>query len=415
MGAVKGSLRARAPGVWELRVFLGTDPVTGKKRYRSSTFRGRRSDAQTALARLVTEATSPFGTRRIATAEVTLTDLVEVHLERHPGSVTTVAGYRSILDAHIRPTIGRFRIRDVDAMVLDRFYDYLATERGLSPARIRQAHSVLRGAFRLAVRWGWLPRNPAVDANPPTVHRREVGVPAVDHVASALAEAERRDPMLGTFVRLAAATGARRGELCGLMWRHVDLSARRVRVEQTVVTTTRSGLVVKDTKNHSKRVVTLDAETVAALERHRRRMAEILLAGGLPWNDDAYLFTAEPDGSRPWNPDSVTQRWAAVRAAIGLPKLRLHDLRNFQATMLLKAGVPVKNVSARIGHRDASTTLNIYAHMLEKVDDASAELIGELLPAPDADRARRTRHPTRRRSSAGESTSMSSRDASRRS
>jgi integrase len=60
------------------------------------------------------------------------------------------------------------------------------------------------------------------------------------------------------------------------------------------------------------------------------------LAGGLPWSGDTYLFTPEPDGSRPWNPDSVTQRWAAVRAAVGLPKLRLHDLRHFQATMLLK-------------------------------------------------------------------------------
>jgi integrase len=358
--------------------------VTGKKQYRSSTFRGRRSDAQTALARLVTEVTSPFGARRIATADVTLTELVEVHLDRHPGSVTTLAGYRSILDAHIRPTIGRFRIRDVDAMVLDRFYDHLATERGLSPARIHQVHAVLRGAFRLAVRWGWVARNPVVDANPPTVRRKEVGVPAVGDVAAALAEAERRDPVLGTFVRLAAATGARRGELCGLTWRHVDLSLRRLRIEQTVVTTTRSGLVVKDTKNHSRRVVTLDAETVAALERHRQRAAEIVLMGGLPWSDDAFLFTSEPDGATPWNPDSVTRRWATVRAAVGLPKLRLHDLRHFQATMLLKAGVPVKNVSARIGHRDASTTLNIYAHMLEDVDDASAELIGQLLPATNS-------------------------------
>jgi len=154
---------------------------------------------------------------------------------------------------------------------------------------------------------------------------------------------------------------------------------------------------VKDTKNHSKRVVTLDVETVAALERHRRRMAEILLAGGLPWNDDAYLFTTEPDGSRPWKPDSVTKRWAALRAAIGRPKLRRHDLRHFQATMLLKAGVPVKNVSARMGHRDASTTLNIFAHMLEEVDDASAELIGQVLPAGKAERRRASASGQRRR------------------
>jgi integrase len=52
--------------------------------------------------------------------------------------------------------------------------------------------------------------------------------------------------------------------------------------------------------------------------------------------------------------------------AIGVPTLWLHDLWHFQATMLLKGGVPVKNVSARIGHRDASRTLKIYAHKLER-------------------------------------------------
>jgi integrase len=48
-----------------------------------------------------------------------------------------------------------------------------------------------------------------------------------------------------------------------------------------------------------------------------------------------------------WRPDSVTQRWVALRDRIGLRSIRLHDLRHFQATMLLKAGVPVKNVSSR--------------------------------------------------------------------
>jgi integrase len=377
-----GSIRARQAGVWELRVFVGRDPVTGRKQYRSSTFRGRRSDAQTALARLVADATSPFGARRTATADVTLAELVEVHLDRHPGSVTTLAGYRSILEAHIRPNIGRLRIRDVDAMVLDRFYDFLDNERRLSPSRIRQVHAVLRGAFRLAVRWGWLARNPAVDASPPTVRRKEITVPSVDTVTAVLVEAERRDPALGAFVRLAAATGARRGELCGLRWRHLDVATGRLRIEQTVVTTTRSGVIVKDPKNHSRRVVVLDADTVEALQDHRRHAEQDAVLCGVEFDEGGFIFASDPGGSSPWNPDSVTSQWAAIRDALGVRGLRLHDLRHFQATMLLRAGVPVKNVSARIGHRDAATTLNVYAHNLDDVDTVSAELIGRLLASP---------------------------------
>lgn len=394
---MKGSLRARGPGVWELRVFLGQDAVTGKKQYRSVRFRGRKVDAETELARLVTEAASPFAQRRFATADVALAELIEVHLERHPGSITTLAGYRSILDVHIRPTIGRLKLREIDPMILDRFYDYLLTDKKLSTSRVHQAHAVIRGSLRLAVRWGWLTRNPAIDASPPTVRRSAMTVPTVDQVALALAEAERIDPGFGTFVRVAAATGARRGEVCGLLWRHVDLDRSRVSFEQSVVTTTREGVVVKDTKNHSKRVVVLDEVTIGALARHRAEIVEQAQFFGTALVDDAFVFSTEIDGSAPWRPDSVTHRWSALRTRIGLPTIRLHDLRHFQATMLLKAGVPVKNVSSRIGHRDAATTLNVYAHALEDADEASADLMGQVLPGSGAETISRPKTVDRRR------------------
>jgi integrase len=123
-------------------------------------------------------------------------------------------------------------------------------------------------------------------------------------------------------------------------------------------------------------------------------MIERALSVGTGLRNDAFVFSSEPDGSSPWRPDSVTHRWSTMRATIGLPSMRLHDLRHFQATMLLKAGVPVKNVSGRIGHRDAATTLNVYAHALTDLDETSAQLIGRLLPGRSADVAP-TRLPTR--------------------
>ena len=71
-----------------------------------------------------------------------------------------------------------------------------------------------------------------------------------------------------------------------------------------------------------------------------------------------------------------------LRARIGLEDVRLHDLRHFVATQLLGAGVDVRTVAGRLGHRNAATTLNVYAHFLEQSDREAAEVIGSVIARP---------------------------------
>jgi hypothetical protein len=78
-----GSMRERAPGVWELRVFLGRDPVSGRKEWTSRTFHGSRRGAERALARLVAELDDPMRAHRVAPAKVTLAELITAHLREH--------------------------------------------------------------------------------------------------------------------------------------------------------------------------------------------------------------------------------------------------------------------------------------------------------------------------------------------
>ena len=103
-----------------------------------------------------------------------------------------------------------------------------------------------------------------------------------------------------------------------------------------------------------------------------------------------FVFSNEADFSSPIPPDTFSRAWIALRSDAGLDGVRLHDLRHFQATMLLRSGVPVKNVSRRIGHRDAATTLNVYAHALADDDRASADLVGDLLGPAAGAKSRKT-------------------------
>jgi integrase len=255
--------------------------------------------------------------------------------------------------AHLRPIpLGRLKTADLDAL-----YDAMMA-RGLAPGSVRRAHAVMRSALAQACKWGLVERNVAELATPPSLPQHEIVPPSNETARALVAEAERQGPDIGAFVRLAAVTGARRAEMCGLQW--ADLDGNLLTVRRSIVVD--AGVwTVQPTKNRSTRGVTLDTATVETLD----------LAG----RDGPWMF----GGVAPWLPDYASYRWEKVRAAVpGAGKVRLHDLRHWCATVV-RDSFSDETAGRRLGHRDASTTLRIYAHPLAKSDAAAADLLGSVL------------------------------------
>jgi integrase len=150
-------------------------------------------------------------------------------------------------------------------------------------------------------------------------------------------------------------------------------------ISRSVVEGSKGVAVEKDTKTHAARHIALDADTAAVLTSQKRRMSEQALALGTTLSDEAFVFSRSPDASTSLQPNEVTKEFIRVRHRIGLDSVRLHDLRHFAATRLLAAGVPVRTVSGRLGHANASTTLGVYAHFLEASDREAAEALGAVL------------------------------------
>lgn len=193
-----------------------------------------------------------------------------------------------------------------------------------------------------------------------------------------LKRAAESSPELACLLVLAAATGARRSELVALRWSDVDLAVGIVRIERGVVNGP-DGLVEKDTKSHAARRVALDSRTVGIIRAHRERMAERAELFRVALTAGSFVFSNAVDGSEPWYPDSVSRAFKRLCAEEGLSGVRLHDIRHFVATQLLSAGVDVRTVAGRLGHRNAATTLNVYAHFLEDADRAAADVIGKVI------------------------------------
>jgi integrase len=373
---MRGSLRERREGVWELIVQLPRDPTTGRYRQVTRTVEGTKREAQRALAAFVAEVSAG----KHASTATTLGEVLDRWLA-HVGdrlSATTVREYRRLVATRIGPDLGKLSLRRVTAQRLDAYYVTLGREHGLSPATIRHIHAVLRGSLGQAVRWGWIPSNPAATASPPKLRKREITPPAMTDTRALLQAADTQDPEFGALLRVLAATGARRGEVCGLRWSDLDTKGGTLFIRRSVASVA-GGTVVKDTKTHAARRIALDPATLEVLARHRVRVQQRARVCEVPLAPDGYVFTSTVDGACPLHPDTITAGFRRLCERAGLKGVRLHDLRHLHATQLLAAGVPVRTVSGRLGHADAATTLNVYAHFLEASDRQAAAVIAGLL------------------------------------
>jgi integrase len=380
--AMKGFMRQRGDA-WELRVYVGRDPVTGKQRYATRTVRAGKRVAQRTLAGMVTDAEHGLSVRTNATAG----ELIEGWFEQAAGdfSPKTVKETRGFIDRNLLPAIGAVPLAKLKASDLDRLYRRLLASGavdggGLAPATVRRIHGILRRALAQGVRWGWLGVNPAAATSPPRVPQPEIKPPSSADLARVLRRASDSSPELACFLVLAAATGARRSELVALRWRDVDLADGTVRIERGVVMGP-TGLVEKGTKTHAARRVSLDDGTIETIRVHRARMTERAVICRVELNEDSFVFSNAADCSEPWYPDSVSRGFKRLCLDEGMPDVRLHDLRHFVASQLLSAGVDVRTVAGRLGHRNAATTLNVYAHFLEQADRGAADVIGKVIAA----------------------------------
>ncbi|MGB6161298.1 MAG: tyrosine-type recombinase/integrase [Pseudonocardiaceae bacterium] len=420
----RGSIEELSSGALRVSVYAGTDPLTGQRHYlRESIPAGPSAhvEAQKALHRLANQVDE----RRNPRTNATVDQLLDRHFEIAELEVNTLANYRSLAEKHIRPLIGSVKVGALDGNLFDSFYATLRRCRDhcdrrprvdhrtqgphqcderckphqcrpLSNGSIRYIHFILSGALKRAVRWRWIATNPIAQAVPPPQPKPNTQPPTAEQAARILSEAWP-DPDWAMLIWLTMVTGFRRGELCAIRWRHLDLTAGVLTLERSIGQ--RSGRTwEKDTKTHQHRRIALDPETLSLLSEHRRRCEERAAALELALSDDAFVFSLAVDGSVHLKPDSVSQRYARLARRLGI-STTIHKLRHYSATELISAGVDVRTVAGRLGHGGGgTTTLKVYAAWVSESDQRAATSLFARLPSrPDAVVA-----PTPQRGSGGD-------------
>lgn len=219
--------------------------------------------------------------------------------------------------------------------------------------------------------------NPAARVRPPKCERQEA-VYLDEKQAALLLELLEKEPMqYKTAITLLLYSGMRRGELLGLEWPDIDLDKRIVSIVRTSQYIARQGIITKEPKNEtSTRVIKLSVSAID-LRQYRVWQNEQRLAIGDQWQPTQRLFTAW-DGA-PMHPDVLSGWFGDFIKRTDLPQIHVHSLRHTNATLMIAGGEDILTVSRRLGHAQASTTTNIYAHAIQSANAKAAETLENLL------------------------------------
>jgi integrase len=308
---------------------------------------------------------------------------------------STVRSYRTIVYQHLIPRLGLERLSKLRTRTVQRAMDRVArtrvrTGRLISAGTVNRIRAVLRSSLNEARRQGMIGQNPAWRLRLPNGARphavvwdqqremvwRETGLrPAVAvwdlrHVARFL-EAVRNDPLFALWW-LVALRGPRRGESAGLCWEDIDLAAGELTIREQVIVINGVEHLGPPKSVAGVRTLVLDPTTVAILwqlwRAESRRLGRAP-SGRMFWHRDG----------RPVRPDWLTRRFTALVNELGLPPVRLHDLRHGAASIAAAAGVELKVIQHGMGHGSAVTTADTYITVFRQLQATAAQASADLL------------------------------------
>lgn len=328
---------------------------------------------------------------------VTVRDYVSTFVEQRAAmgiiEESTLKDYRKVWRNYIAPEgahyLGGITLQDLTAADVREWEAHLSAEKpqggGYSPNTVGKAHRLLKEAITQARADGIIATDPMLNIKPPkrgASHPNALGLDAAPLVLQKL------DAMQETYLtvaaRLAIYTGMRRGEICALQWRDVDLEGRTIRVRRSVGVKD-GGTYLKDTKTDKVRAVSIPEPLARSLKAWKADQALGYIQLGIGAGGIAEQFvigSGAPGAYR--DPGDVTRDWKVLARQFGIKGTEgrvptFHDLRHTFATVAIAGGVDVKTVSSTLGHANAAMTLNVYASSDPQAQRAAADKVAGLL------------------------------------
>ena len=285
------------------------------------------------------------------------------------------SSYRMFLDKHILPVIGDTLLVEITpAMVSKLLLDFQKV--GYAHATAVKLYNILNGVLEMAFLDDTIPMNPMLKVRRPAPRKdegsKEDKAFTVKELSHILTCVEQEPLKWQAYINLAADTGCRRGELCGLQWSDIDWTSGQITIRRNLQYSPDKGIYSTTPKNGKTRSVDIGQDALALLRKLRGDQAATCIS--------TWIFTQDnlPD---PMHPQSPTRFFKKFGERYGVKDFHPHKLRHSSASIALTNGADVVSVSERLGHSDTAVTLRMYAHANEESIRRAGQTVRDALKA----------------------------------
>jgi integrase len=357
-------------------IVLDVYDASGKRKRKWYSGFDKKSDAEKALPELLKKAQAGL---LLEPQKMTLGEFLQEWLwtQCEPRlSKTTLEGYKLHVEKYIVPALGKIPLQKLHPMQLNKFFSNLLQEGRLSSTTVRNIYRTLSSALNYAARMQLIERNPLQFVNCPKKQKTPGKALELEDLIQIMQAA--RGTEFEVPIHLAAALGLRRGEILGLRWSDVNLQKGYLEIRRALARVPGEIFFKEPKTEESQRKMYLPDGLIVLLKAHRKKQMEIKLFLGPEYKD--YSLVVCRQNGEPWNPSTFTKRFQEFIEKNNLPRIRFHDLRHTNSTLLMGYGkLSPKIVADWLGHSTTAITEEVYTHVNDAMKKEAADIIERLL------------------------------------
>lgn len=364
---------------WQIILELGRDR-NGKKIRKYKTVNVGQSEAKEIMIRWEADLLDKPHLSNNITLEKHLNEWFDSHSKNI--KPLTRESYRQQLDNHLILNLGDIKLSDLNAKVIDDYYDYKLKEGradgtgGLSTRSVRYLHSILHKALKTALEWDRLIANPADKVHPPKKKDKKANFyvkKEIKKIYDTIDSGFYKD-----FFEITFRTGMRRGQVLGLQWSScIDQINNSIVIKQNLQRLDEDGFILQDTtKNNKVYSIPITKKIQKIFDRVKERQEKHKNILEDEYKNDDFIFCND-DGS-PKDPDGVTTGINRYIKKAGFEGT-LHDLRHSFASNQIQIGTDIKVIQELLGHKSMQTTSDIYTHVPKEIKKDVMNKFDEIL------------------------------------
>ena len=372
----EGSIRKRPDGRWEGRYIAGHDE--NGKAIRKNVLGKSQAEVKEKLRKAI-EISQQLDISRSDSYTVEAWCKTWFELYSKPNiRPSTQERYWNHIRFHVVPWLGKIKLAKLTSRDIQKMYnevkDHGRIKKGpndhhdssLTASYIQSLHRMFHMCLDRAVKENLILRNPSDDCILPKREKKEMKTLKPEDMKAFLQEADRRGVLPMFYLELCS--GLRRGELCALQWKDLDVKSRTISVSKQAVRVKGGGVDIATPKT----------ATSIRIEYIPQEAVDMLIAEHEKHPDNIWLFPSPVTGEM-YYPDALSALNTKILKSLGMEHMRFHDLRHTFATMALQSGVDIRTVSGMLGHADPGFTLRTYTHTNPKMLEEAAATVGQVM------------------------------------